>query len=538
MSIRGLLQSSQLGIGQALSDATTWANVKAGSLTLDTLQCTNMYATNIFSGDEDQVPDVYYYGQISMANTYAGNTNGAGGNPAVSTLTFPNPFYDGPPGDPFAPSIHCTLATGTITAASIPGTVLNTVATEGYLAPFVRPFTSVPGQVAGFAVTVPATMGTGVAPVSFRQNIHWYAIGVPPQNPPTPWTVISTPAGAYDTLTNPSGWISVPLAGGAGYSSCQLPLTLPNSGVVGANPILVGAATIPVGGYLTVGAEKADFPIFIQPVAPTSDAVKSPQTPCPTNPVPVSEFWIQAVTVLAPPNSVLGGVSVVRQPVSTNITQALMLCAQGAAGNTDPYITSGATGGLGIRARIFTSSATSRNPDGDLYIQLLVGWGLLDPTTGGRGGLSRQGLTGWFGNAFLTTVPTTNLGNPQAGGFAPELTLFLGAASGDPVGTPPPSAPYSLAGTRWSSNEVGAASTLYQAGLPTSLSAGDSTTVQIWYSGNPNLPITTTPFSAQGNPGALPGGFIAYPTAGAAPPAAPQSARDGWFNTHQLISVV
>ena len=543
MSVRALLQNSPRGQGQILGSATTWSDITAGALTLDTLHCVNMYATNIYSGGNDQVPDIYYYGQVALTASFAGNTGGATSNALVSVVTFPEPFYDGPPGDPFAASIQLTLAaqTQSTNGSNVP----NQIATQGYLAPYASPLNqfSNAGQLTGVAITVPATLqtGTAVTPISYRGNVHWYAIGVPPQNPPSPWSAITVPQGAYDSGSNESGWVSTSLAGGGGYSTAVLPFygTVPpvtNGGVVGAssNGILIGPATIPSGGYTSVDGEAADFPIYIRPVAPTIGGLAtSPQVPCPTSDAPQSEFWIQAVTIGATPNSVQLGNTVNTAPVPINITQALMLSSQGSDGQTPPYITTtGAGGGYGFRARIFTPSADARNSDGPLYVQLLCGWGLSDPTS--NAGISRIALTGWYGNAFFKNAPTTNL-TASKYSIVPQVNIFFGSASGEPEGTPPPSTPFSLTGTRWSTNEVASSSPLYETTI--NVNAPPIVGPQLWYTGNPNFPIKTST-NESGNFASYPNGYYKLPTAGSVAPVSPPSATAGWLNSHMNFTIV
>jgi hypothetical protein len=558
MSVRSLSSDAPYGGGFRLGNAITWDDIQAENLTLNTLTVADLYVGKLHSGEDEQVPDVFYYGQFGMSGYQAGNTAGAGSTTQVAQIIFPDPVYDGAPGDVFSPSIQLTLTRtpGTATAP-LNGT---TSSTPGYLSPIATLYSATPGngQCNGFWITVPALIPqaspapdilTPIWGTLAGQAVSWYAIGVPPSSTPSPWNRLQPPIGAYDAVSNPFGWRNYPLAGGAGFSTFIIPIGVPltSSGIVGIDDaaVLPSAVTVPASPYYpNVAAEAADFPIILSPVAPTTGAT-SPQSPIPTSATPTASVFIQALLCQVPGNSAGGGTGG-GAAQNLNITQAMMLGQNdGTLGSFNPYITGGAGAGYGIRARLYAAApvATSRNPDGQLYLQVLLGWGLKDPLLATpTAGFARTALTGWYGNPFFSVAPPlVSLGGTAfSPTFHPRLTILLGVSTGATTGQ----VPLSLSGVRWTTNETATDTTLYEKVFVNTGFLPPQNV--IWYTGNPNFPLQL-PTSGIGGVGTsnvifYPNGFVGFQNVQVNtsipegdPPAQPPSSTNGWYNARAKV---
>ena len=543
MSLRGVLLDSPYNAGPTLGNSTSWNDITANKLALVTLVVQDLYATTIHSGGEDQVPDIYFYGSVDMSTTYAGNAGSL-----ISTVDFPQALYDGLPGDPLAPSIQLSLVKTTVIKSSVPP---NTVNNPGYFAPMAfmfrnpnvvgPPAIDYAGEVNGIFITVPCgnaatqfitpAYGQGVG-----QTVSWYCIGAPPNHPPSFWTTIQLPVGAYDAVTNPNGWNSHIVASTTGYSSCIMPIqdSTGNAGIVGINPasVLIGPVSVATinTGYANAAAEAVDFPYTIQPLAPLTGGELSPQTPIVTQEVPISPFWCQAVVAYVPPNP--SSDINYRAAGLVNITQAIMLGSQGNNGLTSPCITAGTTVGYGLRFRIFGTAPlvdTRTQNGGPLSIQFLLGHGLTNPVLATPiAGIPRLSLSSWYAPNFFTVAPTPVAGNQPT--FLPELTVFLGCASGvagGGIGT----SPLTVQSTRWSTNEFGGESKLFKVALSV------NTTATLFYTGNPNFNPTAA-VSGESNAHYVNGwsNYELLPNAGAPP--TPDSLVAGWSNSRQYFEII
>jgi hypothetical protein len=499
MSARALTLNNPYAGTFALGSGVSFNNLTGNTLSLRYLDVQELHVLKLYVGGEDQVADIYFYG---YTNVQQPNADGL-----VTLVEFPEPLYDGAPGDPFAASAHITIVKDTAVLASPPA---NLVATPGSLAPqgaFMQRVLN-NGEVDGLWITMPRYINvtTSTTPAIF--SCCWYVIGVTPQAQAAPWRAITFPPAA--------SWTDVPGAGGTGYSTASFPMP---GGLVGLdlnalNTGGVGALVIPAGGYASDVDETIDFPYTFQPVASTSaPSDKSPQSPIVTHDLPQRQFWIQTMTI--------GEAYGLTFPCGrVNISQAMMLGSQGNDGLSNPWITGittlSPTFGYGCRFRVYTEAAPVPQQDTPLFLQVILGWGLADPTLATPvAGLPRQSLgVGRFPYSPSFFKNTASIGNIQSDTTTPpRVRIMLGCSSGVPTGDT--GAPLSLSGTRWFTNQLADQSSLYLSDLYQT--AG-------YFSGNPNFPLI--PGGSVVSSNVFPDGFFKYTS----PPTGSTSATDGYAN--------